>query len=109
VPERDRSPIDQQWIQNYCDEFLKVSARLGPGPCDGSSARWICLRRGRSGSGRGKIMDDIFWKGMILLTLLDIYRATSAQSFIGDAFDIVRNFLIIWFVLWLHKRKEVKG
>lgn len=23
---RDRSPIDQQWIQHYCDEFLKVVA-----------------------------------------------------------------------------------
>ena len=27
----DRSPIDQQWIQNYCDEFLRVSAALPPG------------------------------------------------------------------------------
>ena len=27
----DRSPIDQQWIQHYCDEFIKVAASLPDG------------------------------------------------------------------------------
>lgn len=22
---RDRAPIDQQWMQRYCDEFLKIA------------------------------------------------------------------------------------
>ncbi len=25
---RDRSPIDQRWIQNYCDQLLKVAGTL---------------------------------------------------------------------------------
>jgi hypothetical protein len=29
--ERDRSPIDQKWVQNYCDEFLKVAAQMPEG------------------------------------------------------------------------------
>lgn len=27
-----RAPIDQQWIQRYCDEFLKVADGMPPGP-----------------------------------------------------------------------------
>lgn len=26
---RDRSPIDQQWVQRYCNEFLKIAEQLG--------------------------------------------------------------------------------
>lgn len=29
---RDLSPIDQQWIQRYCDEFLKVAEQISAGP-----------------------------------------------------------------------------
>jgi hypothetical protein len=29
--ERDRNPVDQQWVQHYCDEFLKIAARLDDG------------------------------------------------------------------------------
>lgn len=32
VMERDRSPVDQQWVQNYCDEFLKAAAMVPEGP-----------------------------------------------------------------------------
>ena len=32
MSERDRSPIDQQWIQRYCDEFLKVAPLISEGP-----------------------------------------------------------------------------
>ena len=32
MPERDRSPVDQKWIQHYCDEFLKITGELPPGP-----------------------------------------------------------------------------
>lgn len=28
---RDRAPIDQQWMQHYCDEMLKVAAQLPEG------------------------------------------------------------------------------
>lgn len=28
---RDLSPIDQQWIQHYCDEFLKIAPQLPEG------------------------------------------------------------------------------
>jgi hypothetical protein len=31
MSERDRSPIDQQWIQKYCDEFLKVAGSIPEG------------------------------------------------------------------------------
>lgn len=31
MAERDRSPIDQQWIQRYCDEFLKVAKTIPSG------------------------------------------------------------------------------
>lgn len=27
----DRSPIDQQWIQRYCDEFIKIADKLPEG------------------------------------------------------------------------------
>jgi len=30
--ERDRSPIDQDWIRNYCDEFMKIAIKLDNGP-----------------------------------------------------------------------------
>lgn len=29
--DRDRSPVDQRWIQNYCDEFLKVAGMVPEG------------------------------------------------------------------------------
>lgn len=29
--EKDRSPIDQRWIQTYCDEFMKVGDSLPEG------------------------------------------------------------------------------
>jgi len=29
---RDHSPIDQQWIQHYCDEFLKIAPQIPEGP-----------------------------------------------------------------------------
>ena len=32
MSERDRAPIDQRWIQQYCDEFLKIAPRLPEGP-----------------------------------------------------------------------------
>lgn len=32
MTDRDRSPIDQQWIQHYCDEFLKIAPSLPEGP-----------------------------------------------------------------------------
>ena len=28
---RDRSPIDQRWVQHYCDEFFKVAGNLPEG------------------------------------------------------------------------------
>ena len=28
---RDRAPIDQRWIQTYCDKFLEVAGRLPEG------------------------------------------------------------------------------
>ena len=31
MSERDRSPIDQRWVQSYCDEFLKVAALVPEG------------------------------------------------------------------------------
>lgn len=32
-PTRDRrTPIDQMWIQHYCDEFLKIAPKLPEGP-----------------------------------------------------------------------------
>lgn len=37
---RDRAPIDQQWVQPYCDEFLKAAETL---PCGGM--RDMVLRR----------------------------------------------------------------
>jgi len=29
---KDLSPIDQMWIKNYCDEFLKIAVKLDNGP-----------------------------------------------------------------------------
>lgn len=29
--DRDRSPIDQQWIQSYCDEFLRIAPTIPAG------------------------------------------------------------------------------
>lgn len=29
--DRDRSPIDQRWIQKYCDEFLQIAGNLSDG------------------------------------------------------------------------------
>ena len=29
---RDRLPIDQEWIQRYCDEFLKIAPMIPEGP-----------------------------------------------------------------------------
>jgi hypothetical protein len=37
---RDRAPIDQQWIQWYCDEFLKIAPSIPEG-----SFRAAVLRR----------------------------------------------------------------
>lgn len=37
---RDLSPIDQQWINNYCEEFLKIASSLPEG-----SLRDAVLRR----------------------------------------------------------------
>ena len=37
---RDLSPIDQLWIRDYCDEFLKVATRLPSG-----ALRDVVLRR----------------------------------------------------------------
>jgi hypothetical protein len=31
MTERDRSPIDQRWIQHYCDEFMKVASGMPEG------------------------------------------------------------------------------
>ena len=28
---RDKSPIDQEWINRYCDEFLKIAGQLPEG------------------------------------------------------------------------------
>lgn len=28
---RDRSPIDQKWVQDYCDEFIRVGNMLPEG------------------------------------------------------------------------------
>lgn len=28
---KDHSPIDQQWIKHYCDEFLKVAQMIPEG------------------------------------------------------------------------------
>lgn len=28
---RDRSPIDQQWVQRYCDEFMKAAYLIPEG------------------------------------------------------------------------------
>lgn len=25
MSERDRAPIDQQWVRDYCDQFLKIA------------------------------------------------------------------------------------
>jgi hypothetical protein len=37
---RDRAPIDQAWVQRYCDEFLKVAPSIPEG-----SFRDAILRR----------------------------------------------------------------
>ena len=29
--QRDRTPIDQIWLQYYCDEFLKIATQMGDG------------------------------------------------------------------------------
>jgi hypothetical protein len=29
--DRDRAPMDQRWVQQYCDEFLKITATLPEG------------------------------------------------------------------------------
>jgi hypothetical protein len=28
---RDRSPIDQEWVQRYCEEFLKIAPQIPEG------------------------------------------------------------------------------
>lgn len=38
---RDRAPIDQDWIRQYCDEFLKVSTRLPMGPMQDAVLRRV--------------------------------------------------------------------
>lgn len=30
--EKDYSPIEQEYVKNYCDEFLKVAVKLNDGP-----------------------------------------------------------------------------
>lgn len=40
MTDRDRSPIDQQWIQQYCDQLLAVANRLPEGV-----TRDVVLRR----------------------------------------------------------------
>lgn len=32
MTERDRSPIDQRWIQDYCDTLLRVATGMPTGP-----------------------------------------------------------------------------
>jgi len=41
MPERDTSPIDQRWVQNYCDLFLKVSGELPEGTFRDSTLRRV--------------------------------------------------------------------
>ena len=41
MSDRDRRPIDQQWIQHYCDEFLKVSELVPTGPLRDSVLRRV--------------------------------------------------------------------
>lgn len=31
MSQRDRAPIDQPWLQRYCDEFLKIAATMPDG------------------------------------------------------------------------------
>jgi hypothetical protein len=38
---RDRAPIDQQWIQQYCDQLLKLAERLDAGPMRDATLRRI--------------------------------------------------------------------
>ena len=30
MPDRDRAPIDQKWIQDYCDSLARIAESLGP-------------------------------------------------------------------------------
>jgi len=32
MPERDRSPIDQRWVQKYCDALLEAAKTFELGP-----------------------------------------------------------------------------
>ena len=38
---KDRAPIDQQWIQDYCDQLIAVAQRLGPGVMQDTTLRRI--------------------------------------------------------------------
>lgn len=38
---RDRAPIDQAWIQQYCDEFIKVGLTLPDGALKDAVTRRI--------------------------------------------------------------------
>jgi hypothetical protein len=38
---RDRSPVDQRWIQHYCDEFLKVAGDIPEGQMRDSVLRRV--------------------------------------------------------------------
>ena len=31
MPDRDRSPIDQQWVQGYCETLVKAAERFPQG------------------------------------------------------------------------------
>jgi hypothetical protein len=37
----DRSPIDQQWIQEYCDQFLKIANEYPTGAFKDSMLRRV--------------------------------------------------------------------
>lgn len=39
--ERDRAPIDQRWVQDYVDQFLKASQGFPPGPMQDAVFRRI--------------------------------------------------------------------
>lgn len=38
---RDLSPIDQQWIQSYCDKFLEIATSLPEGPFKNAVTRRV--------------------------------------------------------------------
>ena len=29
---RDHSPIEQDWVRDYCDQFMRIAAELPPSP-----------------------------------------------------------------------------